>query len=123
MKWLDNLTRLMARFRYPVSLPEDIGGALGIDTSNLDNFEALLTTLTSLKTTHLKKFMRREEAEEAFKKACIRERYGQNTLCCFYFNEGWIEFTLQFDPQSRLRRVYMMHKKIKNDVEIPILTP
>lgn len=66
--------------------------------------------------------MPRNEAEAAFKNASRTERFKQNTLCSYYFNEGWMEFILQFDNQARLRRIYLQHKDIDQDsgVEIPL---
>jgi hypothetical protein len=105
---------MLIRFRYPVSLPQDIAFALGIDMNNSLRFEALLDQLLchSTRPTRLAKFMPREEAEYAFQCALRKDRFAQNSLFSFYFNEGWLEFELQFDDQSRLRRVYLHHKLI-----------
>ena len=122
MKIVDTLGRLLARFRYPVSLPEDVGSALGINTSNFVDFDTLFHTLTTLKQTQLKKFMSREQAEAFFMSACIKEQFCHHTLCSYFFNEGWLEFILQFDREGKLRRLYIHHKNIKSDngIEIPL---
>ncbi len=116
--------RLFIRFRYPVSLPEDISEALGIPLSNYLSFEEFVEHLISptCRVTKLTKFMPREKAEYAFRSALRKERFKQNTLFSYYFSEGWMEFVLQFDEQSRLRRIYLQHQKIQSPlgVEIPL---
>lgn len=116
--------RLFLRFRYPVSLPEDVAKALGVSFSNYISFEDFVKKLTcpSCQPTKLKKFMPREEAEAAFHEALRKERFQHNTLFSYYFNEGWMEFVLQFDEHSRLRRIYIQHKKIVQEegIEIPL---
>lgn len=118
------LTRLFLRLRYPVSLPEEIASALGIHLSNSVRFDELLRQLCSpsCKPTKLARFMPRDKAEAAFGSARRRERFQRNTLCSYYFTEGWLEFVLQFDDQSRLRRIYLQHKRIHSDhgIEIPL---
>jgi len=122
MKALDIFYRLLLRFRYPVSLPEDVAQALGIQVSNFMSFEEFVKQLVSpdCRPTRLTKFMPREKAEEAFEGAQRTERFKQNTLVSYYFNEGWMEFVLFFDEQSRLRRIYLQHKKIDQDEGIEI---
>ncbi len=122
MRFLNNLTRFIARFRYPVSLPEDIGQALGTDISNSIPFPSLLEQLTSpdFQSNKLKKYMERDQAEAVFYNACVQERFFSNTLCSYCFNEGWIEFNLNFDENDRLRRIYIQHKTIQNDDGIEI---
>lgn len=125
MKALDRFSRFFLRFRYPVTLPEDVAKALGIDISNFLTFDEMVCCLTnpSLCPTRLEKFMLREEAEEAFMEAQRKERFQQCSLYSFYFNEGWLEFKLEFDACSRLRRVYVQHQKIESEegVEIHLL--
>ncbi len=116
--------KLFLRFRYPVSLPEDVAEALGVQCSNFITFEDFVTKLTcpSCRPTRLKKFMPREEAEAAFQTALRKEKFLHNSLFSYYFNEGWMEFVLQFDEHSRLRRIYIQHKKITQEegIEIPL---
>ncbi len=112
------LGMLRHRIRYPVSLPEDIAFALGIPLSNHLSFQDFVKQLTcpQCRPTNLLKFMPREKAEEAFGKALRKERFATNSLFSFYFaKEGWVEFVLQFDEKSRLRRVYLQHKQIPHD--------
>lgn len=123
-KVLDALHQLLLRFRYPVALPEEIAEALGIVAPNFLTFDEFVCRLTSpsCRPTRLVKFMPREKAEEVFKTAQHTERFQQNTLISYYFSEGWMEFILHFDEQSRLRRIYVQHRQIKKErgVEIPL---
>lgn len=119
--------RFFLRFRYPVSLPEDVAQALGINVSNFLTFEEFVNQLISpaCRPTRLTKFMPREQAEAAFQSALRKERFQQNSLYSYYFSEGWMEFILLFDDQSRLRRIYLQHKKIAREegIEIPLNRP
>jgi len=121
-KVLRSCVRLWARFRYPVSLPEDLSNALGLAFSNCMTFDEIISKLTHPSTTliRLKKFMDREEAEEAFESAYKKDRFSKNSLFSYYFNEGWIEFILYFDDESRLRRIYFQHKMIEQDEGIEL---
>lgn len=111
------------RFRYPVSLPEDIATDLGISASNLLTFEEFVCQLTHQQCCpqRLSRFMPREAAEAAFQSAQRKERFGRNSLFSYYFHEGWMEFSLYFDEHSRLRRIYMQHKHVSNEQGIEIL--
>lgn len=124
MRALNLFYRFFLRFRYPVSLPEDVAKALGIEVSNFMTFEEFVNQLVSptCRPTRLKKFMSRDKAEAAFQDALKTERFKQNTLFSYYFSEGWMEFVLLFDEHSRLRRIYLRHKKISRDrgFEIPL---
>lgn len=123
MKAFDHLRRFFLRFRYPVSLPEDVAKALGITISNFITFEQFVAYLTqpSCRPTRLAKFMHRKKAEEAFQNANSKEYFKGSSLFSFYFSEGWLEFALEFDADSRLRRVYVQHKQIKQDRGVEIL--
>lgn len=117
MKAFDHLCRFFLRFRYPVSLPEDIAQALGLEISNYVTFAQFVNYLTSssFKPTRLTRFMPREKAEEAFQNAHSKELFKHTSLFSFYFPEGWMEFVLEFDEQSKLRRLYLHHKAIKQE--------
>lgn len=121
----DRLSRLFLRFRYPVTLPEDIADALGIDMSNFLTFDELIQTLVApgCCPTNLARLMPRERAERAFASAQRKERFAQSTLCSYYFTEGWLEFKLDFDSQSQLRRLYIHHQKIPQDRGAEISLP
>lgn len=122
MSALDSVYRFLLRFRYPVSLPENVADALGIPVSNFLTFDEFVKHLSSPNCvpTNLKKYMPREDAEKAFKGALRQERFKQTTLCSYYFNEGWMEFMLSFDEKSRLRRLYLQHKQIPSPKGIEI---
>ena len=122
MKFLSPFFRLLSRFRYPVSLPEDVAKDLGFSLSNFMSFGELVQCLTHSTTppANLQRFMPRSQAEKVFQKALRKEKFSQNSLFSYYFNEGWMEFVLQFDDDSRLRRLYIQHKKIKDKTEIPL---
>ncbi|MBS4168807.1 hypothetical protein [Parachlamydia sp. AcF125] len=113
----EGFCRLLMRFRYPVSLPEDIAQALGISFSNFLTFDQLIERLIdpNCSPKRLKKYMPREEAEAAFELAYKKDKFLKNSLFSYYFNEGWLEFILQFDDRSRLRRIYVQHKKIQQE--------
>lgn len=119
-QWIRVLRHLLnsatLRFRYPVSLPEDIAEALGIPLTNCLSFnEFILQLCTACSPTRLCRFMPRHEAEKAFLKAVRTERYAEKTVLSYYFSEGWMEIILQFDRESRLRRVYLHHRKLPSE--------
>ncbi len=117
MDAFEQVCRFFLRFRYPVSLPEDIAQALGLEISNYVTFDEFIHYLTSdsCKPTRLTKFMQREKAEEAFKEAQCKECFKHSALFSFYFAEGWVEFVLEFDDHARLRRLYLNHKTIQEE--------
>lgn len=107
MTLLTNLSRFISRFRYPVSLPEDVAKDIGISISNNLNFNEFLDFLSSFncRPTKLRKYMPREEAEAAFNSALKKENFNSNTLFSYYFNHGWLVFALYYDCEGRLRRL------------------
>ena len=121
---LDWLYRMILRFRYPVTLPEEIATDLGITISNFMTFNEFVSQLTqtSCRPGKLKRFMPREDAEAAFECAQRKEIFGRNSLFSYYFNEGWLEFSLHFDEHSRLRRIYLQHQCVDEEqgIEIPL---
>ncbi len=121
MTLMDQFWRFCARFRYPVSLPEDVSSALGVPLSNFLPFDQLVSKICS-SPTKLSRYMPREEVEAAFSHAVCKEKFNDNTVCSFCFNQGRIVFILKFDDQSRLRRIYFQHKLIRSDqgIEIPL---
>lgn len=124
MRAFDWLLNVMLRYRYPVTLPEEIAGDLGVTVSNFLTFEEFVCKLTSLscRPRRLKRFMPRAAAEAAFQCAQRKEHFGRNSLFSYYFHEGWLEFSLYFDEQSRLRRIYLQHKTLRREqgIEIPL---
>lgn len=113
---------LFVRFRYPVSMPEDVASDLGLNISNFLSFEEFMLQLTDPlhRPSKLTRFMSRDQAEEIFQSALRKERFKQNSLFSYHFNGNWMEFVLHFDEQSRLRRLYILHKDLKQKHEIPI---
>lgn len=109
MHLFDGLTRLLSRFRYPVSLPEDVAHDLGLYLPNTLNFKEFLCLLNAphQRPTKLRKYMDRTLAEASFETALRKEVFRSCSLFSYYFNKGWLVFTLYFDEQSRLRRVYL----------------
>lgn len=122
MKLLKPFQQLLMRFRYPVSMPEDIASDIGLSLSNYLTFSEFIARLTdpNSKPSKLSRFMPRHEAECLFQTALRRERFKHDSLFSYYFKGGWMEFMLQFDEQSRLRRLYIKHKTLKQKHEIPI---
>ena len=55
--------------------------------------------------------------------ALRKERFSSSSLYSFYFNEGWLEFELQFDADSLLRRVYLHHKLIQDEDTFELRLP
>jgi hypothetical protein len=122
MKVFQPILHLLIRFRYPVSLPEDVASDLGLPLKNSLNFQEFIRCLTDpcQRPTKLTRFMPREQAENIFRLAKRKERFKQNSLFSYHFKGGWMEFNLQFDEQSRLRRLYICHKDLKKKHEISI---
>lgn len=126
IKPFKQLQRLLLRFRYPVSLPEDVANAFGVQLTNFITFSEFMDELIK-KAQHsprLKKLLHREAAERVFEKALRKEIFQHSSLFSYYFTEGWLEVILQFDDQSRLRRLYIQHKLIPEEegVEISLRT-
>lgn len=124
MKFFNTLLQIYWRLHYPVSLPEEVAEALGISIVNKLGFNDFITLLTSKETlpTKLLKYMSRVDAEALFDSALRKERFLGHSLFSYYFNKGWLGFYLQFDEQSRLRRVYVQHKKLslENGLELQL---
>lgn len=122
MQILDKFYRFFLRFRYPVSLPENVAEALGASVSNFLTFDQFVHRLTNpyFRPERIKKYMPREEVEKAFESAQRQERFLHKTLCSYYFSEGWVEFVLLFDENSKLRRIYLLHKSISKEEGVEI---
>lgn len=125
MNGFEFLKQLLIRVRYPISLPEEVAAALGVCISNFLTFDEFINYLSgpSCRPTKLMKYMPRDQAEEAFYTALRKEKFCRNSSFSYYFNEGWVEFVLQFDEHSRLRRVYLNYKDISDDQGIELLIP
>jgi hypothetical protein len=121
-KFFNSFSHFFIRYRYPCSTPEEVASDLGLNLTNKLSFAEFIAYLTNPehKPAKILKFMPRERAENLFQKARRKEKFRHNSLFSYYFNEGWMEFILQFDDQSRLRRLYILHKDLKQKYEIPI---
>lgn len=109
MQLLETISRFLTRFRYPVTLPEELASDLGLHLSNSLSFEQLLKELSmpSAMPTTLWKWMPRSSAEGVFRGALKKEIFCNSALFSYYFNQGWLVFTLYFDEDSTLRRLYV----------------
>lgn len=109
MQLLESLIRLISRFRYPVSLPEDVSRDLGIHLPNTLNFSDFLKLLSSPhhRSSKLSKYLPRYQAEAVFESALKKETFKSCSLFSYYFNKGWLVFALYYDQEARLRRVYI----------------
>ena len=116
------MRRFFLRFRYPVTLPEDIAFALGVEFSNFISFDDFVKELTkpSFRPSTLRRYMSRQLAEEAFRFAQRREIFNNTSLFSFYFQEGWMEFVMEFDEKEKLRRLYLHHRHIPQDRGVEI---
>jgi hypothetical protein len=119
---LQLFSQLFVRFRYPISMPEDVATDLGLTLSNLLTFQEFMSHLTNPhhRPTKLSRFMPRDQAENNFRFALRKEKFQSNSLFSYHFNGGWMEFILHFDENARLRRLYIRHKDLKQKYEIPI---
>ncbi len=109
MTLMDSLTRLISRFRYPVSMPEDVAHDLGFHLPNTLCYRDFLKLLSSAqyRPTKLWKMMPRELAEATFQSALKKENFKSSSLFSYYFNKSWLVFALYFDEDHRLRRLYL----------------
>ena len=114
--------RLFQRWRYPVSLPEEVAEALGVPASSYLRFDEFINFLSSTGCcpTRLYKFMSRPQAEAVFASALRKERFQLRSMFSYYFNEGWLEFLLLFDEQGALRRLYVQHRDLHTDRGVEI---
>ncbi len=119
---VDLFVDFLLRFRFPCTLPSELANSLGVEIPRYPTFAELIQYIAHSTPTKLHKFMPREEAESMFVKAQRKDQFAETSLFSYYFNEGWIEFVLQFDQEDRLRRLYLNHKSIPNDegIEIPL---
>lgn len=103
-------------------MPEEVAADLGLNLPNTLSFKQFVNCLLdpSRPPAKLTRFMPRENAECIFRLAKRKEIFQSNSMFSYYFKGGWMEFILQFDGQSRLRRVYIRHKDFKQTHEIPI---
>lgn len=115
MKAIHWVFHFYQRVRYPATLPKDIATDLGIPSSHFLSFDDLFSQLThtECRLENLRRYMLREEAEAAFHSAQKHDKFGRSSLFSYYFKEGWLEFSLHFDEHSRLRRIYLQHRRVQ----------
>lgn len=121
---MQDLKNFCVRFRHPVSVPQDISLALGVDIPPFASFDNIIRFLTSPPCCPgtLKKYMLRSRAEKFFANARRQDIFAERILFSYYFLRGCIEFDLRFDQEDRLRRVYVNYSGAKTDlgIELPI---
>lgn len=120
-----SLIRLMSRFRYPVSLPEEIACDLGLMIPNTIQCKDLIRFLSSpnLPPIKLKKYMPRFRAESHFRSPVKSESFPNRTLFSYYLGKGWVVVSLYYDDQALLRRVSLQFPKNLEDIslDLPLL--
>ncbi len=128
-KWMDVLKmksflKLVARLRHPHTLPEEVAQILGLNVSNYLSYEQFTQLLC--KQGHcpktLMRFMPREQAERIFSSASYKEHFCNESHFSYSFKQGVIDFTLTYDAENRLRRLYLNHRGMNLDekLEIPL---
>lgn len=111
------LQRFFLRFKYPIILPEEVARTLEINAPINLTVDELIVCLTSgsqsspLLVSHAK----RETLEKCFSNAQQLEKFGRKTLISYYFSEGWLELSLEFDAHDTLSRAFVIHQKIPGD--------
>jgi hypothetical protein len=101
-------------------LPEEVAEAIGIPISNFFSFGEMCAYLMSGagRPTTLFKMMERKAAELAFERAAKKEIFLHTSLFSYYFNDSWLEFSLEFDEDQLLRRLYLHHKSLPEPYEM-----
>lgn len=109
MQLVEQFTRLISRFRYPVSLPEDLANDLGVKLANTVSFRQIIRVLHSsdFRCSRLKRLMDRQLAEDIFRSALKKESFKSSSLFSYYYNKSWLVFALYFDSENRLLRLYV----------------
>mgnify|MGYP003994059141 CR=1 FL=1 len=123
-KLFKSFITLFVRLRYPVSLPEEVAAALGMERRRrFCSFKGFLEELEGCEPKNLYRLMARESAEAVFHAAVRKERFNGTSLFSFYLGETWVEFRLLFDEESCLRRIYLCHCHTSDEegVEISLL--
>jgi len=97
------------RFRYPFSMPEDVGHDLGLDITNRLDFDSFFKLLSSSACLprNLRRYMAREDVEQMFRRPFRVDRFRDKTRFAYYFKQGWVEFELRFDEHNQLRRLFL----------------
>lgn len=121
--------RLISRLKHPVSLPEEVAFDLGIVLSNRLNYQQLtdLFRQEKLIPSKLHRFMSRQLAEQSFVHAVKIERFCRESHFSYCFDGNWIDFTLHFDQNDQLRRLYVhccgMAIDEQQEIDLMVKTP
>lgn len=109
MSLLYALNRLLHRFRYPVSMPDDLANDLGVSITSNPSFGDFIEYLkiSANRPTKLWKMMPRYQAERRFQSALKKEVFPGSTFFSYSFQHSWLLVVLHFDAQSRLRRLHV----------------
>ena len=69
--------------------------------------------------------MPRRQVDAAFSNARRKDTFQHRSIYSYYVGDGWLEFTLHFDENSRLRRLYVDHKNLQKEggVELKLSLP
>lgn len=117
------LSKYFARFRYPFSMPEEVGQDIGLDINNQITFNHFINILANpaFHPSRVYKYMSRDEADALFAHAFRSDRFQTKSLFYYYFKQGWVEFEMTFDATGRLRRMLIQNKMIAEDsIEIKL---
>ncbi len=127
MKLFYYLASLCSRWQYPLSSFKEVVDDLGVNVPGNIALKEFVKALTSqhCHLTKLTKFMSRDDAEKVFASAIKKERFSGHSLYSYYFDNQWMGFYLQFDQNSKLRRIYVQHKDFKKQCgeEIKLVMP
>ena len=117
------LSKCFARFRYPFSMPEEVGQDIGLDVDNQITFDKFINILAnpSFLPSKVQKYMSRSEADALFVHAFRSDLFQGKSLFYYYFKQGWVEFQMTYDENDRLRRMVLQNKQIAEDsIEIKL---
>jgi hypothetical protein len=109
------LAKLYSGWQYRLYSFKEVADDLGVDVPGNIAFEGFVKALTTQygHSAKLTKFMPRDDAEKVFASAIKKERFSRHSLYSYYFDKDWVGFYLQFDQNSKLRRLYIQHKNFK----------
>lgn len=118
------IIQLFSLLRYPISAPQDVLLALGMesDFSDLD-FHHFLKKIVTRIPRRVYRDMSRDEAERSFSTAYKKEVFHTTTHASYCFIQGWLEFVLEFDKNRHLRRLYVHHSLLSGAQSIELELP
>lgn len=120
-QWVVNLVSFL---RYPVSSPNDVLLALGMESDLSDVvFNQFIKKIVTRVPRRIYRDMTREEAERCFATAYKKEVFHTTTHASFCFFQGWLEFVLEFDRSRHLRRLYVHHPLLSSSQSVELELP